>query len=310
MSPLRRRGTAQAGFPEDRGVWVGVAVVLTLLAWWRHRPRAVRRPPITTVGAVVRTLVLLLLAAIPVAALVWAWKRLSRRAQAHRPHPHRRAGGVPGAVRPGPLAASTPSGCGWGRDPGRLADRLAARATRQLWAVSDSLNAVHVPPVAQPLHHQQVRLSHHPGTDGMTVNAKHARYRQSAAERAEAYNDVHHRSACASPRRGAAASPTGTTARTERPVRILFANDGMGDAGGVQNYLAAVMPALRGAGHAVALLHLDPAAPRRAARRRRRGRRTSPRRSGGWTRSSAAALAWGPDVAFVHNMRPLEVDGR
>ena len=41
-------------------------------------------------------------------------------------------------------------------------------------------------------------------------------------------------------------------------MRILFANDGIGDAGGVQTYLAAVMPALAARGHSVALLHLDP----------------------------------------------------
>jgi glycosyltransferase involved in cell wall biosynthesis len=92
-------------------------------------------------------------------------------------------------------------------------------------------------------------------------------------------------------------------------VRILFANDGIGDAGGVQNYLAAVMPALAARGHQVALLHLDP--PRPDA--------PSPAPAGaphfgmaemGMDRALFAALAWAPDVAFVHNMRPLEVDRR
>jgi glycosyltransferase involved in cell wall biosynthesis len=92
-------------------------------------------------------------------------------------------------------------------------------------------------------------------------------------------------------------------------VRILFANDGIGDAGGVQRYLAAVMPALAARGHAVALLHLDP--PRAAA--------DSPAPAGTPHFSAAErgiggavddALAWAPDVAFVHNMRALEVDRR
>jgi glycosyltransferase involved in cell wall biosynthesis len=92
-------------------------------------------------------------------------------------------------------------------------------------------------------------------------------------------------------------------------VRILFANDGIGDAGGVQNYLAAVMPALADRGHPVALLHLDPL----------RADAPSPAPAGaphfgmaelGMDEALFAALAWAPDVAFVHNMRPLEVDRR
>jgi glycosyltransferase involved in cell wall biosynthesis len=92
-------------------------------------------------------------------------------------------------------------------------------------------------------------------------------------------------------------------------VRILFANDGIGDAGGVQNYLAAVMPALARRGHEVALLHLDPLRPDAP----------SPAPAGaphfgmaemGMDAALFAALAWGPDLAFVHNMRPLQVDRR
>jgi glycosyltransferase involved in cell wall biosynthesis len=91
-------------------------------------------------------------------------------------------------------------------------------------------------------------------------------------------------------------------------VRILFANDGI-DAGGVQNYLAGVMPALAARGHAVALLHLDPVRPGAP----------SPAPAGtphfgmaemGMDAALGAALAWGPELAFVHNMRPLEVDRR
>jgi glycosyltransferase involved in cell wall biosynthesis len=90
-------------------------------------------------------------------------------------------------------------------------------------------------------------------------------------------------------------------------VRILFANDGVGDAGGVQNYLAAVMPALAARGHEAALLHLDrvrPGAPSPAGE-------GTPHfgMDGGIDGGVAAAVAWKPDVAFVHNMRPLEVDG-
>lgn len=89
-------------------------------------------------------------------------------------------------------------------------------------------------------------------------------------------------------------------------MRILLANDGVGDAGGVQSYLAAVAPALAARGHALALLHLDPLRPGApsplpagAPHFRLEGRPAA---------ALADALAWRPDVAFVHNMRPLDAD--
>ena len=92
-------------------------------------------------------------------------------------------------------------------------------------------------------------------------------------------------------------------------MRILFANDGIGDAGGVQSYLAAVMPALAARGHAVALLHLDAL----------RGGEGTPAPAGaphfcieeqGADGAIADALGWRPDVVFSHNMRPLDVESR
>lgn len=92
-------------------------------------------------------------------------------------------------------------------------------------------------------------------------------------------------------------------------MRILFANDGIGDAGGVQSYLAAVMPALAARGHTLALLHVDPL----------RAPADSPAPAGTPHFSAAQrtvdgavddALAWAPDVCFIHNMRALEVDRR
>lgn len=92
-------------------------------------------------------------------------------------------------------------------------------------------------------------------------------------------------------------------------MRILFANDGVGDAGGVQNYLAAVMPALAARGHQVALLHLDPLRPH-APSPAPAGAPHFGMAEAGMDAAVFAALAWAPDVAFVHNMRPLEVDRR
>ena len=90
-------------------------------------------------------------------------------------------------------------------------------------------------------------------------------------------------------------------------MRILFANDGIGDAGGVQSYLAAVMPALAERGHAVAFLHLDlpregedTPAPADAPHFCIAGE--------GMEGALAGARRWGPDVVFSHNLRPLEVE--
>ena len=41
-------------------------------------------------------------------------------------------------------------------------------------------------------------------------------------------------------------------------MRILVANDGFGDAGGVQRYLDACIRGLVARGHTVAMLHRDP----------------------------------------------------
>lgn len=189
MSPLRRRGTAQAGFPEDRGAWLGVAVVLTVLVAWLAIERGPYGGPITTAGAVMRTLVLLLLAAVPIAALVWAWRRLSRRAQAIAP--------IPIGVLVAFLGLYAIAHAGiylervrMGSDPSGLAEAALAEGNQQLWAVSDSTNAVHVPPTVNRCIINKYGFRTIPGTDGMTVSPKHATYRRSAAERAERYNMV------------------------------------------------------------------------------------------------------------------------
>ncbi|PYR25748.1 MAG: hypothetical protein DMF98_11160 [Acidobacteria bacterium] len=90
-------------------------------------------------------------------------------------------------------------------------------------------------------------------------------------------------------------------------MRILIANDGFGDAGGVQSYLDRVTSGLAARGHAVAMLHRDgqPAAFAAAATYR------FPRFSvahGGIETTLAAVHHWGPDVCFSHNMDRLDID--
>lgn len=90
-------------------------------------------------------------------------------------------------------------------------------------------------------------------------------------------------------------------------MRILVVNDGVGDAGGVQQYLQAVAGALRQRGHTLALLHVD----------RLRDGRDSPVGADaahfstdelGTPAAVAAALQWAPDVVFSNNMRELDAE--
>ncbi len=90
-------------------------------------------------------------------------------------------------------------------------------------------------------------------------------------------------------------------------MRILFVNDGVGDAGGVQIYLTAVAGALRDRGHELALLHLD----------RLRAPQDSPLGAAsphfcvaesGTTEAVRNAVGWHPGVVFSHNMRALQAE--
>jgi hypothetical protein len=186
---MSRRGTAQAGFPEDRGTWLLVAVALTVLLAWVVMNRGPYGGPITAFGAVLRTFVLVVLALIPAAALAWAWRRLSRRALSIAP------------ITIGVLSilllllavahsAIYLERMRMSQDPAQMAASAFSRGDRRLMAVNDSLNALNVPPVANRciINRYDTRII--PGTDGMTINRAHARYRELASQRAERYNTV------------------------------------------------------------------------------------------------------------------------
>ena len=189
MSPLRRRGTAQAGFPEDRGMWLLVAVIATMLAAWLVVELGPYGGPIGTGGLVLRTLLLLLLAAIPVVATAWAWRRLPRKIQRAAPIPI----GVL-AVLLLLLAVAHASiyreRVRMGRDPARLAERAFSRGDTRFWAVEDSAYSISAPPVVNRCVMNRYGVREIPGTSGMTVNRAHARYRATATERALTYNQV------------------------------------------------------------------------------------------------------------------------
>jgi glycosyltransferase involved in cell wall biosynthesis len=95
-------------------------------------------------------------------------------------------------------------------------------------------------------------------------------------------------------------------------MRILVVNDGFGDAGGVQTYLDAVVPALAARGHRIAWLHVS--SDHFAESVNGRSAAESPLRISVSERGAAGALAeagaWAPDVCFSHNMRDLDIERR
>ena len=91
-------------------------------------------------------------------------------------------------------------------------------------------------------------------------------------------------------------------------MRILIAQDALHSEGGVESYLAAIVPALRARGHSIAMLFV------------RRGTRTPLADSidgpcvginaGQYESGFAALKAWRPDICFSNNMAPLEIERR
>src|SRR5690348_3919809 len=89
-------------------------------------------------------------------------------------------------------------------------------------------------------------------------------------------------------------------------MKILVAQDALHSEGGVESYMAAIIPALRARGHSIAMLFV------------RRGS-AAPLVGGidgpcvgvapdDVDAAFAALKAWNPDVCFSNNMAPLDVD--
>ena len=90
-------------------------------------------------------------------------------------------------------------------------------------------------------------------------------------------------------------------------MRILLANDGFGDAGGVQHYLDAVAGGLAARGHALALLHRD-ATPATIAEASMRAFPQFSVAVDGIEPTLDRIGRWDPDLCFSHNMNVLDID--
>ena len=95
-------------------------------------------------------------------------------------------------------------------------------------------------------------------------------------------------------------------------MRILFANDGFGDAGGVQVYLDAVMSACAARGHELAVAYCTEDGSMASAsgdaipisHRLPRFRVAGPEAPA----ALAAVRGWAPDICYSHNMDDVDVD--
>ena len=190
MSPHSgRNATAQAGFPKGRVGWLTGAILLAILIAAIVIVRGAWGPPLSKFAAGTRTLGLLMVAALPVAALAFAWKRLPRWG--------RRVAPMPLGVLTLMLALLAfahakiyAERVRMGRDPAAVARTSMAAGDTVFWAVEDSLGNLLAPPLMNRciINRYGTRIT--PGTDGMTVNGRHARYKRRAAERAQAHNQV------------------------------------------------------------------------------------------------------------------------
>jgi glycosyltransferase involved in cell wall biosynthesis len=90
-------------------------------------------------------------------------------------------------------------------------------------------------------------------------------------------------------------------------MRILIAHDSLG-AGGVESYLAAILPELKSRGHEIdAVYHQrsDETSPASWVDSAGRSMGVEESNVGGALRT---VRQWRPDICFSHNMRPLEID--
>jgi glycosyltransferase involved in cell wall biosynthesis len=88
-------------------------------------------------------------------------------------------------------------------------------------------------------------------------------------------------------------------------MRILVANDGVGDVGGVQRYLETVAEGLAARGHELAFLHRDAAASAPPAPPFQQDFTIA---ENGIEATLDRVAGWRPDLCFSHNMNVLDID--
>ena len=93
-------------------------------------------------------------------------------------------------------------------------------------------------------------------------------------------------------------------------MRILIANEAIVGSGGVESYLASLLPALASRGHAIALLHANTRDEQGGTRIDAGAALTASVADDGLERALQVMREWRPDVCFSHNMRRLDIEER
>lgn len=93
-------------------------------------------------------------------------------------------------------------------------------------------------------------------------------------------------------------------------MRILIANEALSGGGGVETYLATLIPALQAAGHDIGVLHDNPATEGGPQRIAPDATWRAGVRDEGLDGAIARVRGFAPDVCFSHNMRTLAIDAR
>ncbi len=93
-------------------------------------------------------------------------------------------------------------------------------------------------------------------------------------------------------------------------MRILIANEALSGGGGVETYLATLVPALLAAGHEVGVLHDNPASEGGPQRIAPEGTWSTGVQDEGLDEAIARVRGFAPDACYSHNMRTLAIDAR
>ena len=93
-------------------------------------------------------------------------------------------------------------------------------------------------------------------------------------------------------------------------MRILIANEALAGGGGVETYLAALVPGLQAAGHEVGVLHDNPASQTGPQRIAPEATWRTGVQDEGLERAMGRVRVFAPEICFSHNMRTLAIDTR
>jgi hypothetical protein len=186
---LRRLGTAQAGFPRDRGRWVALAIAFAIAAGGLLAMRGPYGGHLSFAGSALRILLLVAVAAVPVAVLVWAWRRV-------RPWVRRVAPVVVGVLTAMLLLLAAAHAnvfaerAAMARDPGAAAAEAFRRSDVRFWAVEDEGGGIDTPPIANRCIVNRYGVRVIPGASGVPTSEAHRAYLEASTERARRFNEA------------------------------------------------------------------------------------------------------------------------